>query len=76
MMTCREVSSLVSKGDIESASIARRMAVWLHLAMCRHCRAFRRQMALIGRASRLVGEAFAGEPSPGFEGKILGHLRS
>jgi predicted anti-sigma-YlaC factor YlaD len=74
MMTCKQVSTLVSTGDIESAPMARRMAVWLHLAMCRHCRAFRRQMALIGRASRIVSEAFEREPSASFEGNILDHL--
>jgi predicted anti-sigma-YlaC factor YlaD len=76
MMTCKEVSTLASMGDVESAPMARRMAVWLHLAMCRHCRAFRGQMALIGRAARLVSEAFGREPSPSFEAKILEHLGS
>jgi len=74
MMTCKDVSTLVSMGDIERAPMARRMAVWLHLAMCRHCRAFRRQMALIGRAAHLASEAFGHEPSTRFEGKILEHL--
>jgi hypothetical protein len=76
MMTCKEVSTLVSTGDVERAPMARRLAVWLHVAMCRHCRAFRRQIALIGRAARPVSEAFAREPSPSFEGKILEHLGS
>jgi predicted anti-sigma-YlaC factor YlaD len=76
MMTCKDVSTLVSMGDVERAPMARRMAVWLHLAMCRHCRAFRRQMALMGRAARLVSEAFGREPSPRFEGTILEHLGS
>ena len=76
MMTCKEVSTLVSMGEVASAPMAKRMAVWMHLAMCRHCRAFRRQMRLIGRASRLVSEAFGREPSPRFEGKILEHLGS
>ncbi len=76
MMTCKEVSALVSMGDVESAPSARRMGVWMHLAMCRHCRAFRRQMALIGRAARLVATAFEREPSATFEGRILDHLGS
>ncbi len=76
MMTCKEVSTLVSMGDIESAPLARRMGVWMHLAMCRHCRAFRRQMALIARAARLVATAFEREPSAAFEGRILDHLGS
>ena len=54
----------------------RRMGVWLHVAMCRHCRAFRRQLVRIGRAARLASEAFEREPSANFEGKILDHLGS
>ena len=76
MMTCKEVSTLVSMGDVESAPLARRMGVWMHLAMCRHCRAFRREMALIGRVTRLVATAFEREPSGSFEDRILHHLGS
>ncbi len=74
MMTCKEVSTLVSSDEVATAPIATRMAVWMHLAMCRHCRAFRRQMALIHRAARVVGTAFDREPSAGFENKILDRL--
>ena len=76
MMTCKEVSILVSMGDFENAPMMRRMAVCLHLAMCRHCRAFREQLRLIGRAARLLCEVFEREPSANFEAKILDHLAS
>ena len=76
MMTCKDVSTLVSMGEVLSAPVATRMGVWMHLAMCRHCRAFRRQMALIGRSARVVAAALELEPSAGFEGRILDHLRS
>ncbi len=76
MMTCKQVSILVSMGDVESAPMMRRMGVWLHVAMCRHCRAFRRQLVRIGRAARLVSEAFEREPSANFEVKILDHVGS
>ncbi len=76
MMTCKEVSTLVSMGDVERAPMMRRMGVWLHVAMCRHCRAFRRQLVRVGRAARLVSEVFEREPAATFESKILDHLRS
>ena len=76
MMTCKEVSTLVSMDEVARAPVTTRMGVWMHLTMCRHCRAFRRQMALMGRAARLVVAAFEREPSAGFEGGILDHLRS
>jgi predicted anti-sigma-YlaC factor YlaD len=74
MMTCKEVSTRVSMGEVATAPMVTRMAVWMHLAMCRHCRAFRRQMAMIHRAARVVGTAFDREPSAGFESKILDRL--
>ncbi len=76
MMTCKEVSTLVSMGDVERAPVMRRMGVWLHVAMCRHCRAFRQHLVVIGRAARLVSKVFEHEPAANFEGKILDHLGS
>ncbi len=73
MKSCREVST-VTLQDAPPASLLGRAEIWLHLAMCRHCRAFRRQMALIHRAARVVGTAFDREPSAGFENKILDRL--
>jgi hypothetical protein len=55
---------------------ARRMGVWLHLMMCRHCRRFRRQLLRLGRIARLIADEFEREPTPGFEGQILDRLGS
>jgi hypothetical protein len=68
MMTCKEVSTLVSMDQVDEAPLARRMGVWLHLMMCRHCRAFRRQLLRIGRVAHLVAGDFEREPTSGFEG--------
>jgi hypothetical protein len=76
MMTCKDVSTLVSRGDVERAPLMRWMGVWLHVAMCRHCRAFRRQLVRIGRAARLVSEVFEREPAANFEAKILDRVGS
>jgi hypothetical protein len=67
MMTCKEVSLKISTGELESARVPTKMAVWMHLAMCRHCRAFRRQLKSIGLAARRISDAFEREPSPDFE---------
>jgi hypothetical protein len=76
MMTCKEVSTLVSIGQIDEAPLARRMAVRLHLMMCRHCRAFNRQLRLIGRVARLIAGDIEREPTSGFEHRILDRLGS
>ena len=74
MMTCKEVSLKISTGDLETARMPTKMAVWMHLAICRHCRAFRRLLKSIGRAARRISEAFEREPSPDFERTIVKRL--
>jgi hypothetical protein len=76
MMTCKEVSTLVSMEHLEEAPRARRMAVRLHLMMCRHCRAFRRQLRIIGDVARLIARDFEREPTAAFESRILDRLGS
>lgn len=76
MMTCQQVSTLVSMGSLEREPIARRMGLWMHLAMCRRCRAFRRQLILMGRMGQSIASEFASEPPLDFEGKILDRLGS
>jgi hypothetical protein len=39
--------------------------------MCRHCRAFQRQLKSIGRAARRISDGFEREPSPDFERTIV-----
>ena len=76
MMTCKEVSTLVSMEQVDEAPLARRIGVWLHLMMCRHCRRFRRQLVRIGRIARLIADDFEREPTSGFEGRIVDRLGS
>ena len=70
MMTCREVSTLLSTGQFDDAPLTRWLAVRLHLAMCRHCTAFRRQLERLSRAARAASLDFEREPSPDFESKV------
>jgi anti-sigma factor ChrR (cupin superfamily) len=46
----------------------------MHLAMCRHCRAFTRRIEAIGRAARDAGRGFEREPASDFETRILSRL--
>jgi anti-sigma factor ChrR (cupin superfamily) len=75
MMTCHAVSTLVSTGGLPEAPVVRRLAVRMHLVMCRHCRAFRRQVEAIGRATRAAGLAFERELPEDFESRIVKRLR-
>ena len=74
MMTCKEVSTLISKGELADAPLARRLAVRLHLAMCRHCRAFRRQVEAIAQAARAAA-ALNEEPGAEFESALIRRMR-
>ena len=70
MITCQEVSTLISTGSLADAPLKVWLAARLHLAMCRHCRAFKRQIELIGRTARRLSSSFEDEPTKDFETKI------
>jgi hypothetical protein len=61
MLRCRDVSTLISTDTLASAPWTRRLAVRLHLAMCRHCRRFARQIELLRRSARTMGREFDAE---------------
>ena len=52
MLTCREVTQLVGSDNVRVAPLRTRLAVRLHLVMCRHCRRYRRELQVIGAAAR------------------------
>lgn len=74
MMTCRDVSTLVSRGGLAEQPTTTRVAVWLHLAMCRHCRAFRRQLEAMASAAQRAATQRAPEPQADFERRIVNRL--
>jgi len=52
MLTCKQITELVTdyvEGDL---SLLDRLRFQLHLGMCRHCRAYVRQMKLTAKALR------------------------
>lgn len=67
MMTCKEVSTLMSMGGMDAAPWRTRLAVRLHLSMCRHCRAFKRQLEALAKASRTLAASHAAELPKDFE---------
>jgi hypothetical protein len=52
MLKCRDVEQMIGNDSIRNAGFAERFAVRLHLMMCRHCRAYARQIRAIGDAAR------------------------
>jgi hypothetical protein len=76
MMTCKEVSTLMSTGSLDDASWRVRMAVRLHLSMCRHCRAFKRQLETLSKAARMLSASNAAELSSDFEARLSESLKA
>jgi hypothetical protein len=52
MLRCREVSQLVSESMERKLPFRQRMQVWMHLAMCRLCAGFARQIRLLRIVAR------------------------
>jgi len=59
MLRCREISKLVSESMERQLPFRQRMHVWMHLAMCRLCWGFSRQIRLLRRAARENPERLA-----------------
>lgn len=57
MLRCREVVDLVASESWRTAPLASRLGLALHLAMCRHCRAYVRGLRRLGDAARRLYHA-------------------
>ena len=66
MPTCRDVSALVAGDQLERASAWTRFRVRLHLAMCRYCRRYLREIRALGDAVRRLTR----EADDGVEGVV------
>ena len=74
MMTCRQVSTIVGTGELDAAPLARRLAVRMHLAMCRNCSAFKRQLEALAAAARAASRTFAREAPKDLEARVAQKL--
>ena len=61
MFRCDEVSRKVSQAMDAPLPLHQRVAVRIHLMMCRYCARFRRQLAMLRHMSRMVESRPAGE---------------
>ncbi len=70
MIRCKEVATLLSTDQHASQPVWRRMAVRVHLMMCRHCRRFARQIALLKQAAADLGATFDAEVGADFSQRV------
>jgi anti-sigma factor ChrR (cupin superfamily) len=71
MMTCKQVSTLMSTGALEDAPLRTRLAVRLHLSMCDKCSAFKRWLEAIGRAAKSANQARDVGAPPDLETRVI-----
>ena len=75
MIRCKEVATLLSTDQLASQPVWRRVAVRVHLMMCRHCRRFARQMALLTQAAASLGASIDAEVGADFLQRVQERLR-
>lgn len=61
MLRCREAMELLATDGWRTAPLGRRLALRLHLMMCRHCRAYRRALRRLGDAARRLYQTVASD---------------
>ena len=52
MLTCKEVSRTIASDGLAEAGLRSRLAVQIHLWMCRYCRRYATQMRQLGDLAR------------------------
>ncbi|MGD8702723.1 MAG: hypothetical protein PVG51_02410 [Desulfosarcina sp.] len=64
MFRCKDVSQKVSLSMDMSLPLHHRLAIRVHLVMCRYCARFRRQLMLLRTTSRLIdGDLPSSDPA-------------
>jgi predicted anti-sigma-YlaC factor YlaD len=74
MMSCREVSTVVSSGPLAEQPAAVRIRVRVHLMMCRHCRRFWRQIRALDRSVRAALRGYEEEMPPDLPKRVAERL--
>ena len=52
MLTCKQITHLLSESQDRKLSVAEKLRLEMHLAMCRGCQAYKGQLAFLREACR------------------------
>ncbi len=63
MLTCKDVATTIGRDEWRAAPRGRRVALRLHLLMCRHCRRYAAQIRALGTAARSLLRAHGEDPT-------------
>ena len=72
MISCKNVSTLLTSDQLQAQRWWRRMEVRLHLAMCEFCSRLARQLEQMRSAARKTGEE--NEADAGLEERVIRRL--
>lgn len=72
MMSCKTTALMLSS-DADLTRWAR-LSLTMHLAMCRHCRAFAKQLHRFSVVALRTSRNVEAEPSPDFEARIVSRI--
>ncbi len=64
MLRCEEVAHLIGSDELEHAPLARRVAVRMHLVMCKQCQAYADALKEIARTARGLAQRDEGTITP------------
>ncbi|WP_082081484.1 zf-HC2 domain-containing protein [Methylocucumis oryzae] len=56
MLSCRDITALISKGLDKKLSVSQRLAIGFHLMLCTHCRNFQNQSQFLRKAAHRYTE--------------------
>lgn len=73
MISCRNVSKLLTSDDLAAQSFWKRAEVRLHLMMCKYCSRLARQLTQMGAAVRRHRDLPRDE-DPGLEERLISKL--
>lgn len=59
MLSCKDVTHLLSEGQDRKLTLAERVHLEMHLAMCKGCSNFRKQMSFLRAACRRYADKVA-----------------
>jgi len=75
VISCRAVANILASDELAAAGRWKRIEVWLHLAICKHCTRFAQQLAQIRKIARGFMVEFESRPMPAdFEERMLDRL--
>ena len=63
MTSCKDVTRKIASDDFREAGWRGRLAVRLHLFLCRHCRCYAAQLRVIGAAAKELCGPCSQDPS-------------